>query len=53
MAAHGAGPGPERERTYVWAQDIVGDWGLVDARVLVGLEVDEGILGYALGDGLF
>jgi hypothetical protein len=35
-------------RQYVVLEDIIGDEGLVDARVFVRLEVNERILRYAL-----
>ncbi len=37
--------------TYVGTEDVIRDRRLVDGRVLVGLEVDEGIVGYAFGNG--
>lgn len=35
---------------YVWPQDVVGDGRLVDGRVLVRLEMDQGIVRDAFGD---
>lgn len=35
--------------THVGSEDVVGDGRLVDGRVLVGLEVDEGIVRDAFG----
>jgi hypothetical protein len=37
--------------TYVWPEDVVGYRRLVDGRVFVGLEVDEGVVRDALGGG--
>lgn len=39
--------------TYVGSEDVVGDRRLVDSRVLVGLEMDQGIVRDALGGSFF
>lgn len=39
--------------TYVWSEDVVGDRRLVDSRVLVGLEMDQSVIGDALGGSFF
>ena len=52
--AHLEKPGGRgRGSAYVWPQDVVGYRGLVDSRVLVGLEVDQGVVRDALGDCFF